>query len=84
MMWPGAKGLAAIRISMKTKRANRGMEIERKTIVIVSDQATFPPRSMPTRRANTAVTSENAPRKSIRCSLANQCECSTLGSSRTK
>jgi len=51
---------------------------------MVSDQATLLPRSKPRSKANTALTREKAPRKSICLSFSSQWESEILGRSRTK
>lgn len=84
MMCPGANGCEATFISMKTKMANIGMEIQQQTIAKVSDQVTLLPRSRPRRRAKTAVIKVKAPRKSIFFSFSRQWESSILGRCRIK
>ena len=83
MMRPGANGSAASLSSTSRKRKNNGNEIQSEVIVIGADHESFEPRSNPSSKRKIAVTSANAPKKSIRRNVVFQSEASCLGSFRT-
>lgn len=74
MMWPGAKGLDATRLSTYRKAAKRKGVMERLAMVRVSDQPRLEPESRPERRPMTARMSRAAPRKSTRAIFSRQWE----------